>query len=218
MLNDFKDKVAKHRNAIGISLALTVGGCALNPETGERELDPRFDKTVLTTIGAIAITAATGGDKDNILKAGAAGALGGFAWDKIEERFEKLEQKGINVERDGDQIILDIPSDITFDTNQSAIKPGFYYPLNEISAVLNDYPELNIEVVGHTDHTGSDQYNQILSEKRADSVGDYISAQGIAPQRIDAYGVGEQHAVQPKYRPTKAEMADDRRVEIIVNE
>lgn len=220
MFKEFGDKVNKHKTAIGLTLAIGLTpGCAVNPETGERELDPNFDKTVITTIGGAVLGGIIDGKKGAV-RGAVIGGAGGFVWDRVEERFEKLEEQGINVERDGDSIILDIPSDITFDTNQSAINPNFYGPLNDISDVLRDYPELTIEVIGHTDYTGSDAYNQDLSERRADSVGEYISAQGVSPQRIDSYGLGEDYAAQPgtQSSPSKAQMQADRHVEIIVNE
>ena len=116
------------------------------------------------------------------------------------------------VTRIGDDIILNMPSNITFDTDQAAIKPQFFDTLNSVAIVLNEFNKTLVDVTGHTDSTGSPQHNQVLSEQRAGSVADYLISQGNNPKRFQAIGMGPNDPIASNATPEGR--AQIRRVEI----
>ena len=135
--------------------------------------------------------------------------------DKQERKLrEQTAGTGIGVERVGDQIALTMPSGITFDVDSAAIKPGFFKSLNDVAATLVEYPSTAVDVVGHASSDGPDDYNMTLSQKRAASVRDYLSAQGVDPIRMLATGMGETQPIADN--ATKAGREANRRVEIIL--
>ncbi|WP_045727278.1 OmpA family protein [Xanthomonas sp. GPE 39] len=147
------------------------------------------------------------------------GALSGAAIGNYQDRQERALRErtantGIDVHRDGDNITLNLPDGITFDFNQSTLKPQFYSALNGVAKTLSEYNQTMIEVVGHTDSIGSDAVNQRLSEQRASSVAAYLSAQGVQPERIQTLGAGKKYPIADN--STEAGRAQNRRVEIRV--
>ena len=193
------------------------------PYTGE-------EKTSKTSIGAatgagLAAVAAYIKNKDEdsntrnkrILAAGAGGAaIGGgigYYMDSQEAKLRKqLGDSGISIEREGDKINLIMPGNITFATNSSNINPNFTSVLNSVALVLEEYNKTLVVVSGHTDSQGSTQYNQLLSENRANSVANYLLGQKIMNERIEKVGFGEG---QPIANNKTAEGRDlNRRVEI----
>jgi outer membrane protein OmpA-like peptidoglycan-associated protein len=198
---------------------LAISGCTTDPYTGEKQIS----KTAIgATIGAAAgagigaLANKRNRAKGALIGAGI-GALGGGAvgayMDVQEKKLrEQLQGTGVSVTRQGDEIILNMPGNVTFATDSSEIKPNFYGVLNSVSLVLKEYDKTIIEVTGHTDSTGSDTYNQTLSEKRAGSVGAYLGGQGINAQRILTQGFGEQLPVADNATPAGREQ--NRRVEL----
>jgi len=151
-------------------------------------------------IGGIAgaiLGKSTSNHKDKRLVWGAAiGALAGAAigdyMDRQEQAFrQELSGSGIDVIREGDNIRLIMPANITFATNQSYITSGFHSTLNDVAKVLTKFDKTLLSIEGHTDNTGSDQVNQILSEKRSISVKDYLVQKGIQDARLKTMGHGE---------------------------
>ena len=124
----------------------------------------------------------------------------------------ELASTGVRVQRNGDQIRLIMPGNITFDTAQSTVRPEFYATLNSVARVLAKYNQTNVLVEGHTDNVGSDQYNLQLSIRRAESVGNYLASQGVAVPRIRALGYGETEPLESN--STDAGRQANRRVEI----
>ena len=118
----------------------------------------------------------------------------------------------MSVTRVGNDIILNMPSNITFDTDQSDIKPRFYETLNSVAIVLNEFNRTLVDVTGHTDSTGSASHNQQLSERRAASVAEYLVAQGNNPKRFQVLGMGQNEPVASNTTPEGR--AQNRRVEI----
>ena len=114
--------------------------------------------------------------------------------------------------RDGDNITLNMPGNVTFDTDSAALRPQFFGVLNSVGKVLTEYEKTVIEVAGHTDSTGSDSYNMQLSQRRANTVGEYLYTQGIMDQRIISVGMGEHHPIADNSTPEGRQM--NRRVEI----
>ena len=159
------------------------------------------DRTLGTTAGGAIIGAgvgmmAGGDDKRNAaigaVVGGLAGAAVGVYMDRQEAALrEKTEGTGIEVQRVGDQIALNMPSGITFDVNSAAIQGDFYRPLDQVSTTLMEYPKTAIDVVGHASSDGDDAYNQALSERRADSVSSYLVNSGVQSVRLNSFGMGE---------------------------
>ncbi len=121
----------------------------------------------------------------------AGAAVGQYLDQQQRELEQNLAGTGAQVTRQGDQLLVNFPASVTFATDSAQIRPEFYPTLNDVAATLQRYPQSYIDVVGHTDSTGSEQYNQGLSEQRAQSVANYLRSRGVAPARIAAYGMGE---------------------------
>ena len=142
-----------------------------------------------------------------------AGGSIGYYMDKQEAELRaELQGTGVSVTRIGDNITLNMPGSVTFATNSSDLSPAFYDVLTSVSKVLNEFDQTVVEVAGHTDSSGSDAYNQALSERRAGSVGQYLRAQGINAQRLIDIGMGESMPVADN--STSYGKQANRRVEI----
>ncbi len=186
-------------------LAVFVSGC--------KTLDAytREEKTSGTTKGAMIGAAAgavigliTGDDaverRQHALIGAGIGALAGgsigYYMDKQEAQLRaELEGTGVSVTRIGDNITLNMPGNVTFATDSSDLSPAFFDVLSSVGKVLSEYEQTVVEVAGHTDSTGSNSYNQSLSERRANSVMTYLSAQGVISQRLITLGMGESRPV-----------------------
>jgi len=121
----------------------------------------------------------------------AGGAIGNYMDRQQADLQRNLAGSGIGVNRRGDNLVLEIPGDVTFATDSASIRPGFYGSLDNVAASLNQYTQTYVNVVGYTDNTGSAEYNQRLSEARARSVADYLSSRGVYAPRINIGGGGE---------------------------
>jgi outer membrane protein OmpA-like peptidoglycan-associated protein len=188
----------------GLLLA-SVLGCVTDPYTGEQ----RISKTALgglfgAGIGAgvaagIAALAGKDAAKAAMIGAGAGvltgGAVGAYMDYQDAKLREYLAGTGVQVIRNGDQITLSMPSNITFATNSDVLSSNFLDVMHSVSLVLTEYNKTVIEVMGHTDSTGSDAYNLALSQRRARSVGNHLASEGVAPMRILTEGFGEQYPV-----------------------
>lgn len=123
--------------------------------------------------------------------AGAASAGYGYYADKQEAALrESMANTGVEVQRQGDQIKLIMPGNITFATDSSAIASSFYSPLNNLASSLKQFNQNNIEIVGYTDSTGSRQHNMDLSQQRAQSVSTYLTSQGVDQAHLSVRGAG----------------------------
>lgn len=121
-----------------------------------------------------------------------AGGSVGYYMDSQEAELRKtLRSTGVSVERDGDNINLIMPGNITFVTNGHDLNADFYEVLNSVVIVLQKFDKTIIVAAGHTDSKGSNEYNQQLSKRRADSVARYLSAKGVVDARTEAIGFGE---------------------------
>ncbi len=205
--------------ALFVSLAL-LGCTTTDPFTGEKEMTKSTQGSIWGAVGGALLAAAISDKKDRkkrMLQGAGIGAIGGasvgFYMDKQEEKLrQQLQGSGVSVTRDGDNIVLNMPSNITFDTNSYALKNQFQNTLDSVVLVLNEYKSTMITVTGHTDSTGSKEYNQKLSEQRAISVANYLSSKGVAQQRLAASGYGEAFPVAPNN--TESGRAQNRRVEV----
>jgi outer membrane protein OmpA-like peptidoglycan-associated protein len=171
-------------------------------------------------VGAVLGIATSDDKKDrkrNALIGAGVGALAGGAvghyMDKQEEELRKeLAETGVSVTRDGDNLILNMPGNITFDTGKANLKPDFEKALDGVAMILTKYEKTMIEVAGHTDSRGSDEYNQKLSEQRAESVANALTARDVEPLRLDAVGYGETNPIA--VNNSKAGREQNRRVEL----
>jgi outer membrane protein OmpA-like peptidoglycan-associated protein len=122
-----------------------------------------------------------------------AGGAVGYYMDRQEAELRaELQGTGVSVTRIGDNITLNMPGNVTFATDSADLSPAFFDVLSSVSKVMDEYDKTVVEVAGHTDSTGSDSYNQRLSERRASSVAGYLRSQGINDQRLITVGMGEE--------------------------
>lgn len=142
----------------------------------------------------------------------AGGAIGNYMDQQESELRAQLQGTGISVTRVGDRIILNMPSNITFPTDQDRVLPGFYQTLDSVALVLNKFNRTLIDVNGHTDSTGSAAHNQELSERRAASVANYLGGRGVDQRRMSTLGFGPSQPVASNATPNGR--AQNRRVEI----
>jgi outer membrane protein OmpA-like peptidoglycan-associated protein len=186
-------------------LCFALTGCyTYDPYTGEKKIS---DTTKGAGIGAatgIVVGLLTGGDaaahRKNALIAGGVGALAGGAIGNYMDRQQAelrhdLAGTGVSVTRMGDNITLNMPGNITFKSDSSELDPSFYKVLNSVNLVVKKYNKTVVEVAGHTDSTGAADYNQQLSERRANSVAQYLESQGLASNRVVTVGAGETRPV-----------------------
>lgn len=144
---------------------------------------------------------------------GAVGGGVGYYMDQQEMLLrQELEGTGVRVERIGDEIRLIMPSNITFATDSERFDQRFYPVLDSVGKVLAEFEETSIYVDGYTDSTGSFEYNQMLSERRATAVSNYLRQVGVSPIRINTRGFGERSPVASN--DTEAGRSANRRVEI----
>ena len=216
----FKKLLSK---AIILSVAAaTLAGCyTMDPYTNDKKVSK---STKGAAIGAVAGAVAgmlTGGDsrahRKNALIGAGVGALAGGTVGNYMDRQEmklraQLQGTGVSVTRNGDNITLNMPGNVTFATNSADLRADFTGTLNSVALVLKEYDKTILEVAGHTDNVGAAQYNQALSERRAQSVATYLENQGILARRIMTVGAGESHPVASN--DTDAGRQANRRVEL----
>lgn len=206
-----------------LATAVALGaGCAVqNPYV--RDDGQMRKSTTYGTVGAIAgaaVGAATSSKKDRtkgalIGAAVGAAAGGGYGYyaDKQEAELRRsMQGTGVEVQRQGDNIQLIMPGNITFATNSADIAGNFYAPLNNLANSFRQYDQNSIEIVGHTDNVGAHAYNLNLSQRRAQSVASYLMAQGVNGMRITTRGMGPDQPVASN--ATESGRAQNRRVEI----
>ena len=205
-----------------VAAAVVVTGCeTLDPYTRE-EKTSSATKGALIGAAAGAVVGLVSGDdaverRQHALIGAGVGALAGgsigYYMDREEAKLRaELEGTGVSVTRMGDNITLNMPSNITFATNSSDLSPAFFDVLNSVGKVLSEFEQTVVEVAGHTDSTGTDVYNQALSERRATSVATYLTSQGVMQPRLIAVGMGESLPVADN--TTTEGRALNRRVEI----
>lgn len=207
-----------------LSAALTalLGACqTLDPYTQESKTSSATKGAAIGAIAGAVVGLVSGDDaverRQHALILAGVGALAGGAIGAYQDRQEaelraELQGSGVSVTRIGDNITLNMPGNVTFATDSSDLKPAFFDVLNSVSKVLIEFNQTVVEVAGHTDSTGSDDYNQALSERRAASVAQYLQAQGVNSQRLITVGLGERMPVADN--ATDSGRQANRRVEI----
>lgn len=197
-------------------------------------VDPYTGQPVRNNTGTGAIAGALGGaalgyltntnrseqGRKNALIGAGIGALAGAGVGNYMDRQQaelrrELAGSGVEVQRQGDNIVLQMPSDVTFGFDRSDIQPQFYGALDDVARSLNNYPQTLVDVVGHADSTGRADYNQNLSERRALSVADYLTGRGgVLRDRLYVEGRGSSQPIASN--STEEGRAKNRRVEIVV--
>lgn len=195
------------------ALAVLLSGCANMSETQKG-----------TAIGAGAGAAAgalIGQGRGAAIGAGV-GALGGYIWSNhMQKKKAEMEQAtagtGVAVTQTADnQLKLEIPADISFDTGRADIRPNLRPILDQFASGLRDQPNTEVRIIGHTDSTGSDAINDPLSLQRANSARDYLAVRGIDARRILTAGRGSREPIAENN--SDAGRAKNRRVEIYLAE
>ena len=202
--------------------ALVLGACkTIDPFTGEEKYGSTTKGAAIgagagAVIGAISGKDAQDRKKRALIGAGvgalAGGAVGAYM-DKQEADLRKeMQGTGVSVTRQGDNLILNMPSNITFQSASADMNASFFKVLDGVALVLKKYDKTVIEVAGHTDSVGETAYNQALSERRAGAVAQYLTSKGIKQERVITIGGGENHPVASN--DTDAGRAQNRRVEL----
>jgi outer membrane protein OmpA-like peptidoglycan-associated protein len=172
----------------------------VDPYTREEKTSKATTGAMIGAVAGAVLGIATSKDKkkrkERALKGAGIGAITGggvgYYMDVQEAKLrQRLENTGVSVTRDGDNIILNMPGNITFGVDKTDVKPNFVEVLGSVALVLKEYKSTMIEVAGHTDSTGSDSYNQLLSQQRAQSVSNILIQNGVEGIRIDTVGYGE---------------------------
>jgi outer membrane protein OmpA-like peptidoglycan-associated protein len=201
-----------------------LSACSTDPFTGEQKVSNTAvgaGAGALIGAGAGAIVGSTTKAKTGtaaLIGAGvgalAGGGIGAYMDNQEAKLRQRLASSGVSVTRQGDNIILNMPSNITFDTDRSEIKPQFYDTLNSVAIVLNEFDRTRVDVYGHTDSDGSDSYNYDLSQRRAGSVAQYLTSQQVNPGRLGVQGLGESRPIASNATPDGKAL--NRRVEIVI--
>ncbi len=207
---------------VAVVAAFVVSGCeTLDAYTQESKMSSASKGAIIGAVSGAVVGLISGDDaverRQHAMIGAGIGALAGGAigyyMDKQEAELRaELQGTGVSVTRIGDNITLNMPGNVTFATNSSDLSPAFFNVLNSVSKVLVEFDQTVVEVAGHTDSTGSDAYNQSLSERRANSVAAYLRSQSINGQRLLTLGVGEQRPVADN--STDSGRQSNRRVEI----
>lgn len=205
--------------AVALSGLLVTTACTTNPDTGNRRVSRTAIGAVAGAVGGYLLGDVVGGRSDRterIVGAGIGAIAGGAVGAYMDRQEAQLRREtagtGVDVIRSGDDLILRMPSSVTFDVDRSEVKPQFFSTLDQVAQTLSSYNQTYIDVLGHTDSTGSLEYNQSLSERRARSVASYLSARGVASARVATRGFGETQPIATN--DTEAGRAANRRVEI----
>jgi outer membrane protein OmpA-like peptidoglycan-associated protein len=204
------------------ALLLAVGCTTVDPVTGEREPNRTANGAIIGAIvGAAAGTLAGGDDRRNAMIGAGIGALGGAAIGNYMDRTyqnlrERLAGTGVGVERvSQSQIKLIFPADLTFDFNRDTVKSQFVGTLRDTGNVLRTYDQTTVDVIGHADSVGSDDYNLDLSQRRANNVASILQSGGVQSARILREGHGEREPIASN--ATDTGRAQNRRVEVYIS-
>ncbi|PUB71765.1 MAG: cell envelope biogenesis protein OmpA [gamma proteobacterium symbiont of Ctena orbiculata] len=193
----------------------------VDPYTREEKTSKATQGAMIGAVAGAVLGIATSKDKkkrkERALKGAGIGAIAGggvgYYMDVQEAKLrQRLENTGVSVTREGDNIILNLPSNITFEVDKSDLKPNFVEILGSVALVLKEYKSTMIEVAGHTDSTGSESYNQLLSQQRAHSVSNVLVRDGVEGVRIDTVGYGESRPIASN--SSAAGRQQNRRVEL----
>lgn len=212
--------IRKITTAVSLAALLaTTAACTTDPDTGQRRVSNAGLGAGIGAVGGYLLGDVLGGRNsrtERLVGAGIGALAGAGIGSYMDAQERKLRERtagtGVDVVRQGDDLLLRMPSSVTFATNEAAIQPQFRSTLDNVAQVLSEYPKTYIDVMGHTDSDGSEQYNQTLSERRATSVADYLSTHGVQSARMATRGYGEMQPIASNETPEGK--SQNRRVEI----
>ena len=206
---------------LAAAITLALGGCqTIDPYTGEEKTSNTPKGAGIGAAARALAGALFSGKRKAVLIGAGIGALTGGAIGNYMDREEaklraQLQGTGVSVTRSGDTVILNMPGNVTFATDSSNISADFYAVLDSVALVINEFEQTYVDVMGHTDSTGAEDYNQRLSEQRASSVGRYLESREVLPSRIYTQGIGETQPIADNDTPEGRSL--NRRVEIHLN-
>ncbi|QYK02183.1 OmpA family protein [Shewanella psychrotolerans] len=209
--------------ALFVSSSILLSACqTTNPYTNESQNAKATNGAIIGAIAGAAIGVASSSKSDRgkgaLIGAASGAAVGGgigYYMDVQEAELRKqLQSTGVSVTRNGDNIVLNMPNELTFGVDQSNLSQRAKQVLNSVALVAAKYDETKLNVLGFTDSSGSDAYNLRLSQVRASEVANYLMSQKIDNQRISSEGLGEAHPIADN--ATQQGRAQNRRVEIVL--
>ncbi|MFZ9395817.1 MAG: OmpA family protein [Erythrobacter sp.] len=205
-------------SSVAAASLLGTSACVTDPNTGEKKVS----RTAIGGVGGAVLGGllggAIGGKTGRIVGAVAGGAAGGYVGYRMDQQIKELKEEtegsGVDVTEvdNGQAILVNLPDGVTFDVGSATLKPAFRDTLNGVADSLIKYPNSIVDVYGHTDSTGSDAFNQSLSERRAQTVANYLTSRGVSQARLRWQGFGETMPVADN--TTEEGRARNRRVEI----
>jgi outer membrane protein OmpA-like peptidoglycan-associated protein len=214
-------RIARAWLAGALAAAMVAGCYTTDPYTGQGEMNKTSKGAIIGAASGAVIGLITGDSSRErreraLIGAGIGGLTGagiGAYMDRQEAKLrEQLRGTGVSVTRVGDNITLNMPGHVTFQTDSADLNASFFRVLDSVALVAKEFDKTIIESAGHTDSTGSEQYNQQLSERRAGTVAQYLRSRGIAADRLITVGVGEMRPIASN--DTAAGRAQNRRVEL----
>lgn len=206
-----------------MAIVFAITACTTNPYTGEREASNKAKGAGIGAVVGAILGAATGDDADErrkraLIGAGVGALTGtgiGAYMDAQESRLrQQLQGSGVSVTRIGDDVILNMPGNITFDVDRTDLRGDIVPVLDSVSLVLKEYKQTLIDVTGHTDSTGSVEHNMDLSDRRANSVATYLKGTGVDSMRVYTLGVGPHYPVADNSSANGRQL--NRRVELVL--
>ena len=209
----------------GVLVAVVAGlvsGCMTNDAyTGEKKVSDTTKGAGIGAIAGAALGALTGDNskdrrKRALIGAGVGALAGGAAGNYMDRQEAKLRAQlqgtGVSVSRSGENIVLNMPGNITFATGSADLNANFFSVLDSVVLVVKEYDKTIIDVAGHTDSVGSEQTNQALSERRASTVGTYLKSKGVTDERVATVGLGKSRPIATNDTPDGRQQ--NRRVEL----
>ncbi len=215
--------ISKFFLTAGLCSAMALAACT-DPGTLSLPSDPNQNAKQGAIVGGLvgAGVGAIANNSNPLLGAVAGGAIGaaggGLIGNQLDKQAAELRQQlandGITIVNAGDRLIVTVPNDITFDTDSATVRPALRADLVRVGQNLVNYPNSNVQIIGHTDSDGEASYNQGLSERRANAVADVLQANGVNYSRLVTIGRGENNPVASNLTPEGK--SQNRRVEIVI--
>ena len=200
---------------------LATTACVTDPDTGKRKISRTAIGGVAGAVVGYFAGDMIGGRRDRterVVGAGIgalAGAAVGVYMDRQERELrDRTAGTGVEIDRQGNELLLTMPAGITFPINSYEVQPQFHATLNQVAQTLASYESTLIDVYGHTDPSGGDAINMPLSRNRAQAVANYLAGRGVQPSRIATQGFGSSQPLAGNDNSSEAERAANRRVEI----
>lgn len=210
--------------AVLVTLAVAAGCTTINPYTRETQTSNAAKGAAIgAAVGAVAGVLTGDNSRERrkraLIGAGVGGIAGGgvgYYMDVQEAKLrQQLEGTGVSVTRNGNEIVLNMPGNVTFATNSADLNSQFFGTLDSVALVLKEYDKTVVDISGHTDNTGGLEYNQQLSERRAGTVANYLTGRGIAGDRVIRQGFGWSRPIASNDTPEGRQA--NRRVEIVLS-